>query len=150
MAEDPWLSAGKLISDPIQTFDDEFQPFAKMPDSDDYLKRLENKLARLKGCQQKVTSQGVITMLAMGRNDHMTRWMQENGNSDPNGEISDSMALPFPDSTLASTTQMSNIVRRILDPSRQALAEEELQCLVNCDHLQCLYSSQTNNIPSAN
>ncbi|XP_028677828.2 coiled-coil domain-containing protein 32 [Erpetoichthys calabaricus] len=92
--------------------------WAPMPDSEVYIASLENRLRRIKGQTQEVTSQGMLRTLSQAKKECWDRFLHEAEESHlyQEGNDLDQSALEQ--------------LRRWLQPEKVAISAEELQALL--------------------
>ncbi|XP_047119277.1 uncharacterized protein LOC124802502 [Schistocerca piceifrons] len=116
---DPWPAVESQENSPM-TFEDNFEPDGKLPDSVEYLANLESKLARLK---LKRTKKDLVQSLDETHKSCMVRLLSEGTTHSAE------------DLLLDAPLNNSNVLFRRLAPERQALTFGELVELLKADQL---------------
>ncbi|XP_023684161.1 coiled-coil domain-containing protein 32 [Paramormyrops kingsleyae] len=93
-------------------------PWAPMADSDVYIASLENRLRRIKGQSQEVTSREMLRTLSQAKKECWDRFLHDSPASDPFQDGSD-----FDQSALEH-------LKRWLQPEKVAVSAEELEYLL--------------------
>ncbi|RWS07811.1 hypothetical protein B4U79_14241 [Dinothrombium tinctorium] len=112
-----------------QTFDDNFCPMVRLPDSHAYIERLQRKLAKIKGKANDCTSREFVDSIEKIKERTINALLAECPQPDP---LSEMMLCE----TSPSSNAMSSFLERKLFPSKQAISEEELIRLLEADFLK--------------
>lgn len=94
------------------------KPWAPLQDSEVYLASLENKLRRIKGLNQEVTSKDMLRTLAQAKKECWDRFLQEK------------LASEFFVDGLDSDESTLEHFKRWLQPDKVAISTEEVQYLI--------------------
>lgn len=126
---DPWAEqSGTLSNEHSEShgeFEDNFKPFKRLPDSEEYITSLENKLKRLKSKQGK---KDLVQSLSEARQSCMVRLTTEG---------TDTADLSYLDSPLDRS-----VILEKLAPEKQALTAGELVELSKADELEANFSNR--------
>ncbi|XP_035217156.1 uncharacterized protein LOC118190538 [Stegodyphus dumicola] len=110
--------------------------FSHLPDSDTYIKKLESRLAKVKGSEKELTSKDMISVLQNARDDYMCHLISGSVNRldvlsdiDPDKEV-----------------QLSYFEKKLF-PEKNGATNEELQHLLESDLLAKISESNVK-VPS--
>ncbi|GFT00197.1 hypothetical protein NPIL_392341 [Nephila pilipes] len=112
------------VSKEMKEFNEMASGFSQLPDSDNYLRKLETRLSKVKGLNKNLTSKDMITVLQKARDDHMNRL------------ISSSVEQLSTIDSLEGDKEVSvSYVEKKLFPEKNGVTYEELQHLLESDVL---------------
>ncbi|GIX66732.1 hypothetical protein CDAR_431701 [Caerostris darwini] len=98
--------------------------FSHLPDSDNYIRKLEARLSKVKGLNKNLTSKDMINVLQKARDDYMSRLIS-----------SSATELSIIDSCDGDKEVAVSYVEKKLFPERNGVTYEELQHLLESDVL---------------
>ncbi|KAF8777903.1 coiled-coil domain-containing protein 32-like [Argiope bruennichi] len=108
--------------------------FSHLPDSDDYIRKLETRLSKVKGLNKSLTSKDMITVLQKAKDDYMSHLI-----SSATGQLS------FDDCDGDKEVSVSYVEKKLF-PEKNGVTYEELQHLLESDVLAKVsaeYNSET-------
>ncbi|XP_054718661.1 uncharacterized protein LOC129228053 [Uloborus diversus] len=98
--------------------------FAHLPDSNDYIQKLENRLTKVKGHNKELTSKDMLLILQKARDDSMLHLIGGSSNS----------FSSLSDCDVNKEVTVSYVERKLF-PEKNGVTYEELQNLLECDVL---------------
>ncbi|XP_015928664.2 coiled-coil domain-containing protein 32 [Parasteatoda tepidariorum] len=97
--------------------------FAHLPDSENYINKLENKLCKLKGSDKALSSKSMLMVLEKAKDDYLNRLMTSSSDN----------LTPFDDD--ADKEVSVSYLEKKLFPEKIGVTQEELQHLLESDVL---------------
>lgn len=107
--------------------------FVPLPDSKEYVKKLDTRLSKLKGCNKELSSKDMVKTLQHAREDHMSHLICESSNN-----------LRFEDWD-ADREIATSYLQRKLYPEKNGVTYEEIQRLLESDILAKSHIEETTN-----
>ena len=97
--------------------------FIPLPDSDNYLQKLESRLSKVKGLNKDLTSKDMISVMQNARDDFMNHLISNSVNQ-----------LSFSEDDVDKEVSTSYLEKKLF-PEKSGVTYEELQHLLECDVL---------------